>query len=67
MLHEQENLADETKSFLIRWGLKSRYVAEVCDIPERTLSRFVNHKLALSDMQLARLEYYIADYELRNR
>ena len=66
MLLEQERAANETKEFLRRWGLKGRYIASVCEINEKTLSRFINHKLALTSIQLARLLAYIADYERRN-
>lgn len=66
MLLEQERAADETREFLSQWGLKGRYVASVCEINEKTFSRFLNHKIVLSSSQLARLLKYRADYEQRN-
>lgn len=67
MLLEQEKIADETKLFLQRWGLKAKYVACMCQISEKVFSGFCNHKLALTANQLLRLKSYMADYESRNR
>lgn len=67
MLQEQARTADELKAFLCRWGLKSRFVAEVYEISNKTLSRFANHKLTLSQNQLGRLTEYMSDYERRNK
>lgn len=66
MLQEQESIANATKTFLEKWGLKNMYVAKVCGISEQTLSRFVNHRIALSSERLGRLAKYMADYEKRN-
>ena len=66
MLLEQERAADETREFLSQWGLKGRHVASVCEINEKTFSRFLNHKMVLSSSQLARLLKYKTDYEQRN-
>lgn len=66
MLLEQQAIAEEVKEFLKRWGLKSCFVAEVCAIHPNTLSRFVNHRIVLSDNQLVRLRFYMTDYEMRN-
>ena len=44
---EQSNVADDTREFLQRWGLKGKFVAATCYIPERIFSRFLNHKTAL--------------------
>lgn len=64
---EQCNIAEKTKDFLQCWGLKGKFVAAKCYIPEQIFSRFVNHKLALTENQLKRLMEYMADYEQRNR
>ena len=66
MVTEQEQLANETKAFLVRWGLKAKYVASVCVISQKVFSQFMNHKLALSQNQLNRLMAFISDYERRN-
>lgn len=66
MLLEQQAIADELREFLKQWGLKSCFVAGVCAIHPNTLSRFTNHKVALSDNQLVRLHQYMVDYEKRN-
>lgn len=63
MLTEQEELANRTKTFLDSWGLKAKYVAEVCSIHEKTFSKFVNHRIALSRPQIMRLTGYISEYE----
>lgn len=65
-LLEQERTADELREFLARWGLKLKYVAGVCEINGKALSRFANHKLALSPAQINRLQSYMSDYERRN-
>lgn len=64
---EQSNVADKTRDFLQCWGLKGKFVAATCYIPERIFSRFLNHKTALTSNQLKRLESYMDDYERRNR
>ena len=66
MLLEQKCIADQTRDFLMRWGLKSKYVAKVCGISEKTFSRFLNHKLALSQNHIYKLSDYIENYERRN-
>lgn len=66
MLTEQEALANKTREFLDRWGLKAKYVAGVCNISPKVLSLFINHRLVLSKNQVSRLENYISDYENRN-
>lgn len=66
MLSEQEALADETRAFLKRWGLKGIFVSYVCQIHFKTFSRFLNHKIALSDAQVGRLREYMSDYQKRN-
>ena len=66
MLTRQDHIANETKAFLQRWGLKQKYVASVCRISPKVLSEFVNHKLALSNKQMDSLTGYILDYERRN-
>ena len=65
VLSEQEALADRTKDFLNRWGLKAKYVAEVCNIHEKVFSKFTNHHVTLSKSQLQRLTGYMAEYEER--
>lgn len=66
MLLEQEALAEETRAFLKRWGLKGIYVSEVCDIHFKTFSRFLNHKMVLSQPQMVRLKTYMYEYQKRN-
>lgn len=66
MLLEQEALAEETRAFLKRWGLKGIFVSEVCEIHFKTFSRFLNHKIVLSQAQVERLETYMNDYQKRN-
>lgn len=66
MLIEQEQAANDTKVFLMRWGLKAKYVAEVCELSPKVFSQFINHKLALSKNQINRLMGFITDYERRN-
>lgn len=66
MLLEQECVAEQTREFLGRWGLKAKYVAKVCGISEKTFSRFLNHKLALSQNHIFQLNNYIENYEQRN-
>ena len=66
MLLEQEALAEETRVFLKRWGLKGIYVSEVCEIHFKTFSRFLNHKVALSQPQMVRLKAYMHEYQKRN-
>lgn len=63
---EQYKTAEDIKVFLSRWGLKQKYVAEICQIPEKVFSRFLTGKLALSENQLVRVISYINDYEQRN-
>lgn len=63
---EQLETAKETKAFLIKYGLKRRFVAETCNIPETTFSGFMNGKLALSDKQYKCLVDYTKDYICRN-
>lgn len=66
MLLEQEALANETRTFLKRWGLKGIYVAEICEIHFKTFSRFLNHKVVLSQPQMMRLVSYMNEYQARN-
>lgn len=66
MIMEQEQLANQTRAFLMRWGLKAKYVASVCVIRQKVFSQFMNRKLALSQNQLNRLVEFISDYERRN-
>ena len=66
MLTEQEALANRTKDFLNKWGLKAKYVAEVCNVSPKVLSQFMNHKLALSIGQKNRLICFVTEYERRN-
>ncbi len=63
---EQTGIALQTREFLMRWGLKQKFVAETCGIPETAFSGFINGKLALSRNQLARVTSYMNDYESRN-
>lgn len=64
---EQYQAATQTRDFLTRWGLKQKFVAETCKIPETVFSGFINGKLALSSNQLARVIAYINDYVRRNK
>lgn len=54
MLLEQEAVAEQTKAFLVCWGLKAKFVAGTCGISPNILSKFLNHKVALSNKQLNR-------------
>ena len=65
-LEEQRPAANQTRQFLVQWGLKQKYVAAVCQIPESVFSQFLNAQLALSPAQLARLVAYMDDYRRRN-
>lgn len=66
MLLEQEKIANDTRSFLTRWGLKAKYVANKCNINPKIFSQFTNHRLTLSNNQLQRLVSFITEYEKRN-
>ena len=63
---EQAKTAEETKAFLSKYGLKRRFVTEICNIPETTFSGFMNGKSALSEKQYRRLVAYTKDYVRRN-
>ena len=65
-LYEQYSVAAQTKDFLSQWGLKRKYVAKICGIPETEFSRFINGKLALNSHQLSHIVNYIDDYTRRN-
>lgn len=67
MLIKQKTIADETKCFLNISGLKAKFVAEQVGIDEQTFSKFVNHRLALSNAQLATLINYVNEYKQRNK
>lgn len=66
MLLEQEAVAEQTREFLVHWGLKSKFVAATCGISPNILSKFLNHKIALSNNQLNRLVTYMESYISRN-
>ncbi len=63
---DQYEIAEETRDFLAQWGLKKKYVAKVCQIPEGVFSKFLNNKVALSSGQLGRVTAYTSDYVRRN-
>lgn len=63
---EQYPIAEETKAFLSKWGLKKKFVARMCGIPEGVFSKFINNKVALSSKQLERVTFYTSDYVRRN-
>ena len=65
-LEMQRAVADQTKQFLAKWGLKQKYVAAVCQVPEGVFSQFLNEQLVLSPGQLARVVAYMEDYHRRN-
>lgn len=65
-LEAQRPVADQTKEFLAQWGLKQKYVAAACQIPESVFSQFLNSQLVLSPAQLGRVEAYMTDYCRRN-
>jgi len=65
-LNEQEILASRTKEFLQSWGLKAIYVSKQCRINPRIFSAFINNHVTLSSNQIARLSFYMEDYERRN-
>lgn len=62
----QLEIAKYTKQFLIEWGLKQKFVARTCVIPETVFSEFLNGKVTLSSAQLERVTAYVEDYERRN-
>ena len=66
MLLEQERAADETREFLSQSGLKAKFVAEQIRIDRQSLSKFMNHRLALSQNQLFALQNFMNDYRQRN-
>ena len=63
---EQYPIAEETKAFLAKWGLKKKFVARMSGIPEGVFSKFINNKVALSSKQLERVTTYTSDYVRRN-
>lgn len=63
---EQYDVAKKTNEFLAHWGLKKRFVAKTCGIPETSFYKFVNGKGALSDQQFERVVEYTSDYARRN-
>lgn len=63
---EQCNFAQNVRAFLNRWGLKQKYVANICGISETTFSDFINGRVALSRGQLERVDCYMKDYINRN-
>ena len=63
---EQYPIAEETKAFLAKWGLKKKFVARMCGIAEGVFSKFINNKVALSSKQLERVTTYTSDYVRRN-
>lgn len=63
---EQYQVAEQTKEFLAKWGLKKKFVARTCGIPEGVFSKFINNKVALSGKQLERVTSYTSDYVRRN-
>lgn len=65
-LEAQLPVANQTRKFLAQWGLKQKYVAAACQIPESVFSQFLNAQLALSPAQLARIMAYMDDYLRRN-
>lgn len=64
-LEEQMLIADETIAFLNIHGLKAKHIANKICVKEYILSRFVNHKLVLTEKQLTRLKNYMSDYTVR--
>ena len=52
---EQYPIAEETKAFLAKWGLKKKFVARMCGIPEGVFSKFINNKVALSSNLFCKL------------
>lgn len=65
-LLEQERAADETREFLTASGLKAKFVAEQVEIDRQTFSKFMCHRLSLSQNQLTALQNYMSDYRHRN-
>nr|DAL75911.1 MAG TPA: structural protein [Caudoviricetes sp.] len=66
MFMTQMETAKRTKLFLAQWGLKQKFVAKTCKIPETIFSEFINGKAALNSAQHERVSAYIEDYERRN-
>lgn len=66
ILRKQEQAANDTKEFLKASGLKSKYVAAKVGIDEQSFSKFINHRMALSERQLMLLETYKDEYRQLN-
>lgn len=65
-VRDQYEVAEQTKEFIDKWGLKKKYVAATCSIPEVVFSSFINGRLALSERQISRIVEYTTDYVRRN-
>lgn len=63
---EQYQVVEHTRKFLDTWGLKQKYVASVCQIPEQVFSKFLTCQRTLSAAQLRRVLDYMEDYKRRN-
>lgn len=63
---EQYELSLRVKELLIEYGLKQNFIADKCNIQRTSFSMFMHGKLALSNKQLNRIEYFVDDYVRRN-
>ena len=66
MLLEQKAIAEQVREFLGHWGLKAKFVANTCGISPNILSKFLNHRVTISNNQLNRLVLYMESYISRN-
>ena len=62
----QLEIAKNTRQFLTKYGLKQKFVAKICMIPETTFSEFLNGKIVLNSAQIERIIAYVEDYKRRN-
>lgn len=65
-LLEQERIANELLEFLAKSGLKAKFVAGKIGMSRQTLSKFANHRYALSINQLSALQRFMDEYRQRN-
>ena len=65
-LMEQYQAAEQTKTFLLKWGLKKSHMAKACNLSADVFSKFLNHRLALGRGQLSTVKGYMNEYVRRN-
>lgn len=64
-MNEQIIIANSTKEFLKRFGLKAIFVADSINVKQHIFSKFLCGTRVLTSNQLARLQAFISDYENR--